>query len=226
MIKTESITKKFGDFVALDNISCTIPSSCVYGLVGSNGAGKSTFLRVLSGVYKADSGMLMLDDEPIYDNSISKENIVFVSDDMYFLSGANLKRMAYDFYISEKYKRSIAYINECFVDKRRKKVDEIINVIKNFDSYNGYKVSVDIALNNEETGGLYSDLEKEKIRKIDPEKLKNELYDTLPSIPKSRDYDCMSVSVSNGSEWSYSYFFGISDESDIPDEIKKILETD
>lgn len=94
MIKTEGITKKFGDLVALDNINCTIPSGCVYGLVGSNGAGKSTFLRVLSGVYKADSGTLLLDDEPIYDNPIAKENIVFVSDDMYFLSGANLKRMA------------------------------------------------------------------------------------------------------------------------------------
>ena len=131
----------------------------------------------------------------------------------------------YDFYISEKDERSIAYINECFVDKRRKEVDEIINIIKNFDSYNGYKVSVDIALSNEESGGLYSDLEKEKIKKIDSDRLKNELYDTLSSIPKSRDYDCMSVSVSNGAEWIYSYYFGISDESDVPDEIETILDT-
>lgn len=94
MIKTEQVVKKFGDFTALDEISCTIPEGCIYGLVGSNGAGKSTFLRILSGVYKADVGTVYLDGKPLYDNPLAKEDMVFVSDDMYFLSGANLKRMA------------------------------------------------------------------------------------------------------------------------------------
>lgn len=94
MIKTEQVVKKFGDFTALDEISCTIPERCIYGLVGSNGAGKSTFLRILSGVYKADVGTVYLDGKPLYDNPLAKEDMVFVSDDMYFLSGANLKRMA------------------------------------------------------------------------------------------------------------------------------------
>lgn len=94
MIKTEQVVKKFGDFTALDEISCTIPEGCIYGLVGSNGAGKSTFLRILSGVYKADVGTVYLDDKPLYDNPLAKEDLVFVSDDIYFLSGANLKRMA------------------------------------------------------------------------------------------------------------------------------------
>ena len=56
MIKTTQLQKKFGDFCALDQISCTIGEGCIYGMVGSNGAGKSTFLRILTGIYQPDSG--------------------------------------------------------------------------------------------------------------------------------------------------------------------------
>lgn len=63
-------------------------------MVGSNGAGKSTFLRLLSGVYKADKGNILIDDEPVYNNQETKNKMVFVSDDLYFLPGASLKRMS------------------------------------------------------------------------------------------------------------------------------------
>ena len=46
MIKVKEVSKNFEDFVALDNITCNISDGCIYGMVGSNGAGKSTFLRV------------------------------------------------------------------------------------------------------------------------------------------------------------------------------------
>ena len=45
MIKATGVTKRFEDFTALYELSCTIPKGCIYGMVGSNGAGKSTFLR-------------------------------------------------------------------------------------------------------------------------------------------------------------------------------------
>ena len=94
MIQTHGLTKRFDDFVALDDISCTIPQGCIYGMVGSNGAGKSTFLRVLSGIYRADSGSVTFDDEPIYENPHKKAEIAFVPDGLFFLSGANMNRMA------------------------------------------------------------------------------------------------------------------------------------
>lgn len=131
----------------------------------------------------------------------------------------------YDFYISEKDKRSIAYINECFIDKRRKEVDGIADVIKNFDSHNDYKVSVNIALNSGDSGGFYSDLTKDQVKQIDSEKLKKELDAILDSIPDSHEYNYFSIAVSDGTDWVYSCYFGISDESDIPDEIKTILDT-
>ena len=50
MIQADKVTKRFGDFTALKDLSCKIPQGCIYGLVGSNGAGKSTFLRLVTGV--------------------------------------------------------------------------------------------------------------------------------------------------------------------------------
>lgn len=94
MIKTENLTKRFGDFVALDNISCTISEGCIYGMVGSNGAGKSTFLRAISGVYKADEGSATVDGEEVWENPVAKSKIAFVPDDLYYVPGGTLGRMA------------------------------------------------------------------------------------------------------------------------------------
>ena len=94
MIRAAGITKKFGSFTALDEVTCNILDGCVYGLVGSNGAGKSTFLRVLAGIYKPDEGVAYFDDEPVYENPYVKEQISFVADELYFLTGANMKKMA------------------------------------------------------------------------------------------------------------------------------------
>lgn len=68
MIKVKEVSKNFEDFVALDNITCNISDGCIYGMVGSNGAGKSTFLRVLAGIYKPEKGEAYIDDAPIYEN--------------------------------------------------------------------------------------------------------------------------------------------------------------
>ena len=94
MIKTENLTKKFGDFTALDNKCCTIQDGCIYGMVGSNGAGKSTFLRTISGVYKADEGTAEMDGAPIYENPNVKKRIAYVPDELFYLPGATMERMA------------------------------------------------------------------------------------------------------------------------------------
>ena len=63
-------------------------------MVGSNGAGKSTFLRLLTGVYKPDMGSIIIDDEAVYENPDIKNIISYVPDELYFLQGANMNRMA------------------------------------------------------------------------------------------------------------------------------------
>ena len=94
MIQTQHLTKQFQGFTALDGITCNIPQGCIYGMVGSNGAGKSTFLRLLSGVYRPDSGTIAIDGQPVYENPAIKEQIAYVPDGLFFLNGATMERMA------------------------------------------------------------------------------------------------------------------------------------
>ena len=94
MIKVTNVTKKFEDFIALNDITCNIQEGSIYGLIGSNGAGKSTFLRLLTGVYKADSGNILIDDEPVWENPKAKQKFMYVSDELYFVPGASMERMA------------------------------------------------------------------------------------------------------------------------------------
>lgn len=94
MIQVNALTKKFGDFTALDALDCTIPAGCVYGLVGSNGAGKSTLLRLICGVYRPDGGNVTLDGKNVYENTELKSRMAFVPDELYFLPQASMKRMA------------------------------------------------------------------------------------------------------------------------------------
>lgn len=113
MINVKNISKKFDDFYALKDVSCNIPEGAVYGIVGSNGAGKSTILRLMAGVYKEDSGELTIDGEKIYNNSEVKSDVVFLSDDLYFLPGASLNRMStfyksmYPNYDEKRYKELV-----------------------------------------------------------------------------------------------------------------------
>ena len=65
MIELKEVTKQFDDFKVLDKISLTIPKGAAFGLLGSNGAGKSTMMKVLTGVYQMDAGEILLDGKPV-----------------------------------------------------------------------------------------------------------------------------------------------------------------
>ena len=97
MIKTEKLCKKFGSIQAVDCISLTIDDNSIFGLAGTNGAGKSTFLRMLSGVLKPDSGKIEVDEAAVYENPKIKEEIFFLPDTSYFFQNATIEDMA-DFY--------------------------------------------------------------------------------------------------------------------------------
>ena len=93
MIEMQAVTKKFGDFTALDQLSLQIPKGAVYGLVGPNGAGKSTAIRLLTGVYRPDSGSITLDGAPIYEDPAIKSRICSISDEVFYFPSASLEEM-------------------------------------------------------------------------------------------------------------------------------------
>ncbi len=89
MIKVNKVTKKFGDFVALDSLDMNVPKGAIYGLVGPNGAGKSTIIRHLSGVYKQDAGQVLIDGQPVYENDDIKRRYAVIPDDIFYFTQAN-----------------------------------------------------------------------------------------------------------------------------------------
>lgn len=93
MIEAINVTKTFGPIVALNEMTCQISQGSIFGLVGSNGAGKSTFLRLLSGVFKPEKGLLTVDGAPVFENPHVKSRIFFVADQTYFLHQASVAEM-------------------------------------------------------------------------------------------------------------------------------------
>ena len=93
MLEMKNVTKTFGSFTALDNLSMTIPQGTVYGLVGPNGAGKSTAIRHLTGVYRPDSGSITMEGLPIYENPALKERIASIPDEIFYYPSATLEEM-------------------------------------------------------------------------------------------------------------------------------------
>ena len=94
MIEVKGITKRFGDFTALDELTLTVPSGSVYGLVGPNGSGKSTIIRHITGIYRPDGGEILIDGEPVYENPAVKARIAYIPDDVFYFNNASMKDMA------------------------------------------------------------------------------------------------------------------------------------
>lgn len=88
MIEAKGISKSFGGIKAVDSIDATIQEGAVFGLIGTNGAGKSTFLRMVCGVLKPDMGEILIDGKPVYENPESKKKLFYISDEQYFFANA------------------------------------------------------------------------------------------------------------------------------------------
>ena len=94
MLEAKNVVKTFDGFRALDGATLTAPAGAVYGLVGPNGAGKSTLIRHLTGVYRPDSGELLLGGEPVYENPAVKRRVAAIADDWYYFPQSSIREMA------------------------------------------------------------------------------------------------------------------------------------
>ena len=99
MIELKNVDKKFRDIQAANHITASVREGMIFGLVGSNGAGKSTLLRMICGVIKPDSGEVLADGAPVYENPDVKSQICFLSDSPYYFANADIEEMR-DYYMT------------------------------------------------------------------------------------------------------------------------------
>jgi len=123
MIKTDSVTKNFEAVRSLDSVSFLVEKGSIFGLIGSNGSGKSTIMRIMCGIYKPDYGDVYYDGVSVWENTDVKKNIVYLSDDQYFISHstpldmARLYASVYPTFSCEKFRE---YLKMFGLDEKRK----------------------------------------------------------------------------------------------------------
>ena len=77
-ITVRNVTKRFGDFIALDNVSVDIPAGSLTALLGPSGGGKSTLLRIIAGLEQPDSGTVTIDGSDATTTPVQSRNVGFV----------------------------------------------------------------------------------------------------------------------------------------------------
>ena len=93
MLEMKNVTKTFGKFKALDDLTLTVPKGSVYGLVGPNGAGKSTAIRLMTGIYRPDAGTITMEGMPVYENPENKARMGYIPDDIFYFPSASMAEM-------------------------------------------------------------------------------------------------------------------------------------
>lgn len=123
MIEVTNISKSFENIQAVDRVSVTVKENTLFGLIGTNGAGKSTVLRMIAGVLKADDGGITIDGIPAFDNIEAKKKVFFIADEPYFFANANAVEMEkYFSTVYEEFHREdfYSYLEKFGLDKKRK----------------------------------------------------------------------------------------------------------
>jgi ABC-2 type transport system ATP-binding protein len=94
MIKVHSVSKQYNKHLAVNDLSLTVNKGSIYGLLGSNGAGKTSLLKMIAGINRQDKGTIKIDEQPAYENIAIKERVVFIPDVLYFFPQATVAQMA------------------------------------------------------------------------------------------------------------------------------------
>lgn len=93
MIEAVHISKRFGSFSVLSDISLRVGPGEIYGLIGYNGVGKTTLMKILSGIYRPDQGRAVIGGQPVYEDPAVKRRCFFMTEEAAFFPQSSLLQM-------------------------------------------------------------------------------------------------------------------------------------
>lgn len=124
-IKVTNLTKKFGDFIAVDKLEFQVQKNHVVGFLGPNGAGKTTTLRMIVGLSEATSGSIEISGVPvIFGNSASNQKIGYLPELPSFYLWMN----------GVEYLNFVADIFRIEPVKKQAKIDELLKLVNLWDA--------------------------------------------------------------------------------------------
>lgn len=129
MIQIKDVSKNYGDFTAVENLSLEIRDGEIFGLLGPNGAGKSTTLKMITGITDITKGDIEIDGYSISKNPLkAKENFGFVMDtpDMFL----RLKAIEYLTFIGKIYSKDMAKLKTRIVE-----LSKLLDIYENLNDF-------------------------------------------------------------------------------------------
>ncbi|KMT22405.1 ABC transporter ATP-binding protein [Clostridium cylindrosporum] len=167
MIRTKRLSKNFQDKTALNDINISFKEGSLHGLVGVNGSGKSTLLKCITGVYRGDSGEVLISGQPVYENNSIKETIAYIEDENDFFSSYRVNEvikfytMTYDKFSIEMFNK----LNEIFNISKKSRVRSLSKGQKmRLSIMLGFSIQPKVLILDEPTNGLDPIIRKEFLK--------------------------------------------------------------
>ena len=127
MLKITNFTKKYGDTVAVDNLTLEINAGEIYGFIGHNGAGKTTTLKAIVGIHGFDEGEILVNGISVKDNPIeAKKQLAYIPDNPDL----------YDYMTGIQYLEFISNIFGVSTKDRKTKIEKYADMLEIKDSLN------------------------------------------------------------------------------------------
>ena len=150
MIEIKSVTKKYGDKKALDNVSFTVNDGEIFGFIGHNGAGKTTLIKSICGIIDFNDGEILVNGKSIKKDPVAcKKEMAYISDDPELYE--DMKAIDFINFVCDMYdvpvdirKRNIEHYAEMFGMH-----DDLNSVIRSFSHGMKQKIALISALSHE-----------------------------------------------------------------------------
>lgn len=221
MLEIKNLTKNFGKFCAVKNFSLSAEKGTIHGIIGENGAGKTTVIKCIAGIYKPDGGEVLLDGQPIYENPAAKIKIGYVADSNTMFEDYTAAQMR-DFF-AEVYpdfdKEKYAMLNDIFALDPNRRVGRLSKGQQMRLSFMlAVSLAPDLLILDEPTSGLDALAKKQLLDIVIDEVEKNNIAVVISSHHLGElEKLCDEITILQNGEARYQ-----SNVDDLKDKVKKL----